>query len=430
MTALTPTRRLDHLQPLEMNFHAVVRAVRDTPAGPEVALDASAFYPQGGGQNGDRGQLLAAAPGGPPQTWKVTDTRLDKGTGVVWQLLAESSSPPAVGTAVTGQVDAPRRLRQMARHTGEHLLAQAFFRVNPAFEVAAVGMRSPDCTLDLRGHPTEADAQAAEALLREAMVAGPLTLDTLTVPHTSLGAYSLRRATALTGDVRLVIFRDAAGQPFDVSACAGTHLPLGNMAAPVTVLGLESIKAGLTRVTFRAGPEAAEYLSDLYRSTRALAQTFSTGPQGLPERVAALRAEVRGAQAERDQLGAALGATLLRAAPLQPLLGHLSWRGLSLPELSLPEAGRPAQALFSAALADPAANEVRAVQLQGRCAIACGADVPFSAAELLRASLDITGGKGGGRPALAQGQTLQPAQWLAAARRTAQQFSEIKIGGG
>ncbi len=333
----------------------------------------------------------------------MTGTRLDKASGVVWHAVA--GELPPVDTQLSGEVDAHSRLRQMARHTGEHLLAQAFARINPAFEVAAVGMRGPDCTLDLRGSPSEADAQVAEALLREVMVAGPLTLETQLVPHTELGRYPLRRATPLTGDVQLVIFRDTAGELFDVSACAGTHLPLGNLAAPVTVLGLEHIRAGLTRVTFRAGPEAAEYLGEVYRSARALAQGFNTGVAELPERVEALRSERDRLAAEQSRLRAALAAALVTAAPVE------AYGPVQLRVLSLPDAG-----LLPAALSEVPAGEVRAAVAGERCSV--GSGVPeLDAGALLRAALTVSGGKGGGRAELAQGQTQQPEQFLAEVRR-------------
>lgn len=398
--APAPTRRLDHAAPLDLHFRAQVVAA----AKGEVALDASAFYPQGGGQNGDCGWLRAGE-----QSWKVTGTRLDKASGAVWHAV-EGELPP-VGTQLDGEVDAYSRLRQMARHTGEHLLAQAFARVNPAFEVAAVGMRGPDCTLDLRGDPSEADAQAAEALLREVMVAGPLRLDTQLVPHTELHAYPLRRATSLTGDVRLVMFRDAAGDLFDVSACAGTHLPLGNLAAPVTVLGLERIKAGLTRVTFRAGPEAAEYLGGVYRDTRALAQSFSTGPAGLAERVEALRSERDRLAAEAQALRTALAGALVDAAPAEAA-GSVTLRLLSLPE----------EGLLAPVLGSVPAGEVRAAVAGERCGV--GSGVPeLDAGAVLRAALAVTGGRGGGRAALAQGQTAAPQGFLAEVRRAVAEHS-------
>ncbi|GAA5514390.1 alanine--tRNA ligase [Deinococcus carri] len=388
------TRPLYHEAPTALTFTATVTAVREGA----VALDATAFYPEGGGQNGDTGVLRW--PGG---EMPVLDTRKDKPSGTVWHEV-EGEVPP-VGTPVTGEVDAARRWRHMARHSAEHLLAQAFHRVNPAFRVAAVSMRNAEITLDLEGEPTEADVRAAEALLRGTLARRELTLDTPTVPETELPHYPLRRETKVRGDVRLVIFRDAEGTPFDVSACGGTHVPRASLAAPVVVLRTERIRSGLTRVFFMAGEEAGEYLADVYRQARTLAQGFSTSVADLPGRVSALVAERDALKAEAAALRDHLARALAEAAPLEEVAG------VPLRVLTLGDA-----ALLPGALSATPAGEVRvALAPEGRCGIGSGrADVPAGA--LLGAVLKVTGGKGGGRPTLAQGTTAQPDEFMQAVR--------------
>lgn len=389
------TLALYHPSPTLLTFTATVVDVRDGA----VALDATAFYPEGGGQNGDAGVLRW--PGGEA---RVLDTRKDKPSGVVWHEV--EGTPPPVGAEVTGEVDSARRWRHMARHSAEHLLAQAFFRVNPAFRVAAVSMRNAESTLDLEGDPTEADVEAAEALLRETLAREDLTLETPTVPEADLGRYPLRRDTKVRGDVRLVIFRDANGVPFDVSACGGTHVPRAGMVAPVVVVRTERIRSGLTRVVFMAGEEASAFLTGVYRDARALAQRFSVPVPALPERVAALGTERDALKAEAAALRERLAVALAEAAPLEEVAGvPLRW-------VTLDDA-----ALLPAALAATPAGEVRAVLApDGRCGIGSGrADV--SAGDLLGAALKVTGGKGGGRPALAQGTTGNPGEFRQAVRR-------------
>ncbi|MFC6590684.1 alanine--tRNA ligase-related protein [Deinococcus lacus] len=366
-----------------------------------VALDRSAFYPEGGGQPGDRGWLRAAG-----QAWPVQDTHIDKGTGLVWHELVEGATLPA-GTAVHGEIDALLRFRHMARHSAEHLLAQALYRVNPAFEVAAVALRRPDCTLDLRGLPGPADLQAAEALLRETLVARPLRLRTQVVPHTDLPHFQLRRSTPRTGAVRLVIFGDDSGT-FDVSACGGLHVMDAAQVLPVIILGSERIRAGLTRVTFRAGPEAAEYLSGLYSQAAQLAQSLSTGVEALPERLAALQAAQVAQAARTVTLETALAEALVRAAPAHPLQAAgqtLTWRAVQLPD----------PALLPAALSDVPPGEVRAALAGTRCGVGTSA---LDAGAWLRATLQRTGGKGGGKGTLAQGVTPQPERFFAAAQES------------
>ncbi|UQN06372.1 alanyl-tRNA editing protein [Deinococcus sp. QL22] len=386
------TRALYYEDGTKLTFDSVVNDI----SGSEVALDATAFYPEGGGQNGDAGRLTWA--GG---TAAVLDTRKDKATGLIWHKL--EGAPPPVGTPVSGQVDAARRWRQMQRHSGEHLLAQAFRRVNPAFSVAAVGMRSPECTLDLEGDPAEMHVHAAETLLRETLGRADLTLDTPTVAEDDLHLYAPRRETKVRGQVRLVIFRDSAGEAFDVSACGGLHVPRASLAAPVVILRTERIRAGLTRVVFMAGEEAGEYLARVYGEARALAQGFSVPVDCLHERVAAVVGERDALKAEASALRAQLAATLLGAAPTETVNG-LPVRCVTLDDVTL---------LLPTLNAVPDGEIVLALAPGGRCGMATPRD-DVNAGAMLSAVLKATGGKGGGKPAIAQGTTPQPDGFFAA----------------
>lgn len=384
------TRPLYDDDPTQLSFAATVTAAEEG----RVALDATAFYPEGGGQNADAGLLRWE--GGEA---RITDTQKDRSGGRIWHTL--EGTPPPVGLPVLGEVDAARRWRQMARHSGEHLLAQAFFRVNPAFRVAAVGMRGPDCTLDLEGFPTEADARAAEALLRETLARHDLTLETRVVPEAEVSQYPLRREPQVRGWVRLVIFRDESGVPFDVSACGGVHVPRAGMAAPVALLRTERIRSGLTRVVFRAGEEAGEFLAATYRDARALAQGFSVGVPDLPARVAALVHERDALKAEAAALRTRLAAALVAAAPVGEIAG-VPLRTLTLDDPAL---------LPDVLAATPPGEVCAAVAPSGRCGVGSGR-AEVAAGTLLAEVLRVTGGRGGGRPDLAQGQTADPPAFL------------------
>ena len=101
---------------MQLDFSAEVTAVQSN----KIALSATAFYPEGGGQNADVGALAWDG-----SEARVTDTQKDKATGEIWHTL--EGAVPAVGQMVRGEVDAGTRWRNMQRHSGEHLLAQAFF---------------------------------------------------------------------------------------------------------------------------------------------------------------------------------------------------------------------------------------------------------------------------------------------------------------
>ena len=384
-----PTQPLYYADSTQLRFTALVTQVD----GQKVALSASTFYPEGGGQNADVGAL--AWDGGEAQ---VSDTQKDKadkdkangGSGVIWHTL--SGDVPKVGEAVRGEVDAQSRWRNMQRHSGEHLLAQAFFRLSPAFAVAAVSMRSAECTIDLQGQPGEAEVRAAETLLRETLGRRQLRLRTVEVPEAELERYPLRRTTKISGAVRLVIFEDDHGF-FDVSACGGLHVPWAAQAGPVTVLRTERIKGDLTRIVFVAGEEAGDLLGQMYQQSRALAATFSAGPADLTARVDALRTAHTDGAAQLSALRLALVKHQIAAAPTEQL-GQVMVRVLHLAD----------PALLPAALNAVPEGELLLLTAPGG-RVGLGSAGGVHAGDLLRAALKVSGGKGGGKPEAAQGQT-------------------------
>jgi misacylated tRNA(Ala) deacylase len=98
-------------------FHATVTALDN--AQNALALDQTAFYPGGGGQPNDTGQLLADA-----KTWRVT--KVKKSGPDVWHSL--EGGLPAAGTHVDGVIDWDRRYTLMRIHTALHILCGVIWR--------------------------------------------------------------------------------------------------------------------------------------------------------------------------------------------------------------------------------------------------------------------------------------------------------------
>ena len=389
------TERLYWSQPQARTFAATVTATR----GQNVALDQTLFYPEGGGQSCDAGTLSWEGGGA-----LVRDVQ--KASDSLWHTL--EGQPPPVGTQVAGTLDWVRRYRHSQRHTAEHLLAQAFWRVNAAFGVRSVGMRGPECTLDLAGQPGESHVQAAQALLSKTLREG-LSLETVMVPAGALDAYPLRRPPQVSGQVRVVLFREPGGKVWEASACGGTHLPQGVQAAPVVVLKSERIKHDLTRVTFMAGEEAQERLSGVYAQAQTLSRGFSVGIERLPERVAQLQDELKGAERRLTTAHRELASQALRQATWDRIPG--GELALVQPADTLPDLPQLEQNELVPFLLELAAQRPDCVVVvlapDGGCGMA--SSLPdYPAHTLLRAWLAQSEGRGGGRPELARGATERP----------------------
>jgi alanyl-tRNA synthetase len=389
--------RLDRLHSYLTRFETTVTAVETADGGAWVRLDRSAFYPTAGGQPHDTG-LLAGR--------KVVD--VEARGEEVWHLL-EPGEAPAVGDAVVGEVDWERRYAHMQRHTAQHMLSQAFMRVGaargaadeggePGYHTRSVSMRGPDCTLDLTGEPDDEALAAAE---EEVNAAARRALPVLAfeVPEGMLSHYRLRRPPKVRGLVRLVAVGD-----YDLVACGGTHLRNSAEALPVKVMGLERVRGGLTRVTFRAGAEALADHALKHAVASGLTALLSAPPADHPERVRALLDRVGELEHElgraRSRLADGLADALLRGARDElpggvRLLAHALEEGDAALLEPLVERLQGEPACVSL-LASRGGGAARLSFLAGP-----GADVDVRPA--LAAALEVLGGRGGGRPDRAQG---------------------------
>ena len=91
------------------SFSANVLSCEKAVGGYAITLDATAFYPEGGGQAGDTGRLGSV---------RVLDTR-EQGDAVVHLC----DGPLAPGQTVDGEIDYADRFRRMQQHSGEHIVS-------------------------------------------------------------------------------------------------------------------------------------------------------------------------------------------------------------------------------------------------------------------------------------------------------------------
>jgi len=407
--------RLDRIDPYLTTFTATVTAMTDSDDGVWVALDRSAFYPAAGGQASDTGTL---------DDLFVVDAKAQG--GVVWHLVryeaapagrssaaAESRRPgPAplsVGAVVIGRIDWERRFRHMQRHTGQHLLSQAFLRVGKAlgadFGTKSVSLRGADCTLDLSGDPaTGLDAAACELAEAEADEAArrAMPVSAFEVEEQYLHEYQLRRPSKVGGLVRLVAIGD-----YDLVACGGTHVHNSAELLPVAVLGSERVRGGLTRVTFRIGAEAVADAARKHGVVSELGAALSATVAELPSRVARLQAELSEARGALAAAYAASAAHVVDTAVQDAaVLAGTAVAGVRLVRIVL----RDQEAAMLDALVDRLQSADGVVGLcaaaaddQVRLAFTAGPATEIDVRPALNAALAVIEGRGGGRPDRAMG---------------------------
>lgn len=199
-------------------------------SGPEgVVLDATVFYPMGGGQPGDTG-ALALADGARLQ---VIDTRKSE-TGIV-HVLAPGADAPAIGTEVAAEIDWDRRHKHMRMHTCLHLLCAAIPAGVTGGQIGAERSR-----LDFDPGDVVFDKAAIEEtlnrLIAEDHLVAPRWIDEaeLDAKPELVRTMSVKLPRG-AGKIRLL---DVAG--VDLQPCGGTHVARTGEIGPVVVDKIES----------------------------------------------------------------------------------------------------------------------------------------------------------------------------------------------
>jgi alanyl-tRNA synthetase len=382
------TRRLYHDDATLRRFEADVVAITAFKARPAIVLDRTAFYPEAGGQLGDRGQLAGASAGTSgiatvAVTVAVIDTQ-ETDDGTIVHVI--SGEPPAIGTRVTGELDWLRRRQHMAQHTAQHLLSGALLdRAQAATVSARLGETA--LTIDVaRDRVPDAELAGAEDLAND-VIDDDLAIRAWFPAPDELAALRLRRDPKVTADIRVV----AIGE-FDFSPCGGTHCARTSQLGAVRITGAERYK-GMTRVTFTAARRGRAALFSHDHVLRGLATQFSCGPAEVPAAIDKLRRDAAATGAELTGLRSRLASLIIAQLPATgPAIAAIPGD----PELLRSVAAKLAGAGRDAILCAPEdAGATVVIMRAAGSTLDCGALWKQLAARL--------GGKGGGKPDRAEG---------------------------
>ncbi len=390
------TTRLYYTDAMRATFDATVLGCEPIDGGAHVTLDATAFYPTSGGQPHDTGIL-----GGR----RVLDV-IDRGDGTIVHVLDDAL---AVGAAVEGALDWPRRFDHMQQHTGQHILSAAFDRTC-GVRTESFHLGTTSGTIDLACEVTAAQIAAAETAAC-AVVWDDRPVTVRFASEADVAALPLRKESARTGTVRLVEVDD-----FDLSACGGTHVPRTGMIGIVAVAGWERFKGG-SRIEFVCGGRALASHGRLRDQVTTLVRQLTVAPHELSGAVDRLQTEGRArtklvrqlqAQVARQLAGALVAGAEDVGAFRRVLVTQDGWDVAALKALAASIVDRPGLVAVVIGTDTP-------VPL----VVACAADVAFDARVWLTQAATTLGGRGGGRPELAQGGlAATPDRILAFARDT------------
>lgn len=309
------TEKLYYADAYCSEFTAVVTDCRERKSGYEVVLNRTAFYPEGGGQPGDRGALFviehdahpavgeqekaaavtgkvqeetAAVTGSEPEV--IGDAPTESGCQIaeVFHIDAEAipvhdthenagvilhytDSYLAPGTIVAGKIDWDYRFDLMQNHSGEHIVSGL---IHEKFGYHNVGfhMGSDVITIDLTGELTVEEMQEIERSANM-LVWKNLPTDITVYDEESVKEIEYRSKKELHGEVRIVTFPEA-----DVCACCGTHVRYTGEIGLIKLISMQKFKGGV-RMEMLCGRRAAEYMNGIWEQNHQISVALSAKPK-------------------------------------------------------------------------------------------------------------------------------------------------------
>lgn len=245
-----------------------------------VVLDQTAFYPEGGGQPADTGELDDA---------KVLDVH--EAAGVITHTV---DRPLAVGATVAGRIDWERRFLLMQQHSGEHVLS-GVVKSRHNFDNVGFHIGTDGMTIDFSGDLSDEDVTQAELAANQAVYQN-LPVQISHPDPAERCQIDYRSKIELGDDVRLVTIPGA-----DCCACCGTHVRRTGEIGLIKVLSRQKYKGG-TRVSVICGIRALMDYARKNEQANALSSLLSLKPGELTEGVVRLQNEVSALKVVNAQL--------------------------------------------------------------------------------------------------------------------------------
>ncbi|MBB6099162.1 alanyl-tRNA synthetase [Deinobacterium chartae] len=392
-------------------------ALTRLPAGSraQVVLSKTPFYAEGGGEVGDRG--LLEWPGG---AGRVEDTQKTP-QGLFLHEVEVLEGSLEVGTSVRAVV-APDRQATERHHTATHLLHAALRAVLGSGVRQAGSLVAPD---RLRFDFTHAAALTPEQLREIELLVNRWVSADFPVTYRYLPIDQARAEGAMAlfgekyGDVVRVVSVEGSVQLGDLEVaskelCGGAHVNRTGEIGAFVIVSEEGLAAGVRRIEALAGEAAVRFVRESLERAQQAASLLNATPAQLPERVAQVQASVKDLNHQISDLKTRLTQAQMGGGAGQEVR-EIGGFKVAVAQLSGVEAGAlrgAADTLLERSAADLAVvvSDSSVVVKASKDAVARGA----SAGKVVSAMAAAGGGKGGGRPDMAQGGLQDAAKALAA----------------
>jgi len=375
-----------------------------------VVLDRTPFYGESGGQVGDTGYLIAD--GG---RFQVTDTRKQAGHHLHEGVMVSGSLQ--VGEGIKPQVDASLRQATMRNHSATHLLHEALRRTLGDHVQQKGSLVSAE---RLRFDFSHFEPVTAEQLTRierivnaQILANAPTRVEQMTLDEAKAkGARALFEAK-YADNVRVLTI---GSDDFSIELCGGTHVARTGDIGPFHIVAESGTAAGVRRIEAVTGEGALAWFANQERELNAVGERLKVKPEQVVERLDVVLERQRTLEKELERLKAKLAS----AAGNELLDQAQEVAGVRVLATQIEGVGgkdlrnlhdQLKQKLGSGALVLAAARDGKVSLIAG---VTDDLTARIKAGELVNHVAAQVGGKGGGRPDMAQAGGSDPSQLPAA----------------
>jgi alanyl-tRNA synthetase len=367
----------------------------------ELVLTTTPFYPEGGGQVGDHGNIRT-----PSGVFTVEDTQAAGGAIVHRGRVAEGAI--RVAESAQAAVDLQWRSGAARNHTGTHLLHAALRSILGTHVRQQGSLVTPD---RLRFDFTHLEGTPRSALIEVQQLANEKIRHDLEVRWRTTGYRQAVESGALAffgdkygAEVRVVEIKDDS-DTFSAELCGGTHVHHTGEIGFLHIIRESAVAAGTRRLEAVSGRAAEAYLLEQQERLLRLAERLGTGPAEIEERLDAMQAELERLRKQSEQLqriqGASVAEGLIEGAQKVGDGFLVAARVDAANADVLRDIADKVRARLKPALV------ILAASVDGRPAFLCAATPELvergvHAGNLIRDVARVAGGGGGGRPDLAQ----------------------------
>src|SRR5438552_1836886 len=362
-----------------------------------VVLDQTCFYPEGGGQPADHGELRFG-------DRKLKVTNVQKFGNIIVHFLDQPIDQEI--DLVEGEIDWQRRVNLMRHHTGTHALIGAARRVLGEHVWQAGAQKEVESSrLDIT-HFREISGKERERIERlvNQVILRDLPVQVAWMAREKAEAkygYRLYQGGAVPGSkIRVVRI-----QGWDAEACGGTHCKRTGELGVVRIEKMSKLQDGVERIIFSAGEPALKQINQQSEALAKASELLKTTPDKLPESIKAIVAEIDSLQKELGKV---------HAKAMDAHVKQLKKRAISLGTVRLVLAKTAKRKGIDAvevanqlkesdhsliAVIFEISERVQVVAAAGDEAVKAG----VNAGQIVSEASKVLGGGGGGRPFFATG---------------------------